>query len=298
MLSNWRSLLGGGLRFSARICNGLARRVEGRGSSMITASGDRSLYRTPDGDYFWLNDTSYVDQCIIRDGVFEADSVRIVRELVKPGQVVLDVGANIGYYTVILAKLVGPEGRVFAFEPTQHFQTVLKRNVAANDLLNVEIVPSGLSSKPGKGQIEIGESTATLHVPGGARLAASESISLTSLDAFANDQNLDRLDFIKVDIDGHEPAFLEGAHDALSRFDPPILLEISHQHYLEAGVTAWDFFARLRREGYRIYDEADLSEFTSLVGFLSKCGNFAYSRNILISRKAIRNRGETLIAQE
>jgi len=291
MLSGWRNILVGSLGLCARVCSAVARRIERRGSELITASATEDLYRTPDGDLFWLNRSSYVDQCIVRDGVFEADCVKIVRALVKPGQVVLDVGANIGYYTIILAKLVGPEGRVFAFEPTQHFRTVLERNVAANKLTNVEIISTGLSSKAGKGQIEIGQSTATLHVPGGAQLEASESISLTTLDAFARDRNLERLDFIKVDIDGHEPAFLDGAHDTLTRLDPPILLEISHQHYLEAGVTAWDFFARLQRDGYRIFDEAGLVELTSLVDFLAKCGNFAYSRNILISRKAIPGHG-------
>lgn len=97
-------------------------------SKLMQKGTDRNLYKTRFNDLFWLNKTGYVDQCIINSGVFEEHSTRIARRLIKEGDTVLDVGANIGYYSVMFSKLVGETGKVFAFEPTKFFGTVLSRN--------------------------------------------------------------------------------------------------------------------------------------------------------------------------
>lgn len=257
-------------------------------SELIKTGGERNLYRTRFNDLFWLNTEGYVDQCIIESGVFEPSSTEVVRQLVKPGDVVLDVGANIGYYSVILSKLVGEQGKVYCFEPTNHYGKVLKMNVDENNAKNVEIFKVGLSNQKAEMQIQIGPSSATLHSPGKVPLNFAENIKLISLDEWVEESKLAKIDFIKIDVDGHEPLFLQGAWNALDRFNPTILLEVSHPHYLDAGFTAWDFYDLLKHKGYRIYFEDKLVEIKTKEDFLFKCGNFAYSANIVISKKELR----------
>lgn len=256
-------------------------------SQLVQKGDERNLYETKSGAFFWLNSTGYVDRCIMESGVFEPLSTQVVQQLVKPGDIVLDVGANIGYYTVMLSRLVGEQGKVICFEPTSHYGRVLEKNIQANGLQNVETVRVGLSDKAQELEIQIGEHSATLHVPGNKKLNFSEKIQLLPLDVYLDDHPLARIDFIKIDVDGHEPLFLAGAKETLNRHEPVILLEISHLHYLNAGYMAWEFYDLLKNEGYYIYHENGLTELDSLEDFLKKCGNFAYSANIVLSKRRL-----------
>jgi len=256
-------------------------------SKLLIDSNPRSLYETPAGNKYWLNNTGYIDMEIINKGVFEQSSTSVINRLVKKGDVVLDVGANIGYYTVILSRLVGDEGKVIAFEPTKHFREVLKENISANELEgNIEIVDVGLSNKKGEVVIDIGPSSATLHSPKGYDLVLGhEKISLTTLDEFVKENGLERVDFVKIDVDGHEPFFFKGGWETLDKFSPTILFEISHLHYLEAGVTAWDFYDSVKSKGYNFFHEDDLSEIRSKEDFLRRCSNFDKSSNVVITKR-------------
>ena len=256
-------------------------------SMLIKQAAPRSLYKTIYDDYYWLNTTGYIDTCIINQGVFEGSSTRIVKKLVKKGDVILDIGANIGYYSVILAKLVGTTGRVLCFEPTAHYRSVLMQNLKANNISNADVFDFGLSDKEQALNIYIDNSTATLHPTGSTTNTIVERIKLITLDTFVKTDSLVEIDFVKIDVDGHEPHFFEGAWQALEYFDPIILLEISHIHFLKAGVTAWDFYDTLKGKGYRIYHEDNLVELISREVFLQKCGNFSYSSNVIISRKGL-----------
>lgn len=256
-------------------------------STLIREGGEISLYKTRFGDFFWLNKAKYVDKSIIDTGLFEPHSTEVVRKLVKSGDVVMDVGANIGYYSVILSKLVGEGGKVYCFEPTDHYSYVLQSNIEANNTKNVELIKLGLSNIRQTLDIQVGANSATLHSPGKVPLNFTERIELVSLDEWVVNHNIEKINFIKVDIDGHEPCFLNGAWNTLEKYDPVILLEVSHPHYLDAGFTAWDFYDLLKSRGYRIYHEVNLAEIVTKEDFLIKCGNFAYSANIVISKNDI-----------
>lgn len=257
-------------------------------SKIVQKGAERSLYRTADKHLFWLNSTGHVDQSIIQTGVFEPGSTLVVQRLAKKGDVVLDVGANIGYYSILMSTLVGKEGKVICFEPTQHYGKILDKNIKVNNLTNVETYRIGLSNREQELEIQIGVNSATLHVPGKKKLISSEKIKLQTLDDFIDDHPLSKIDFIKIDVDGHEPLFLEGAKNTIDKYQPNILLEVSHPHYLNAGYTAWDFYEFLKSKGFYIYHEEGLTEITDMEDFLLKCGNFAYSANIVIARKKLR----------
>ncbi|ORU93990.1 MAG: hypothetical protein A6F70_07245 [Cycloclasticus sp. symbiont of Bathymodiolus heckerae] len=256
-------------------------------SLLLIEGNPRSLYVTSLGHKFWLNRSGYIDLKIINEGGFEKSSTKIIQQLVKNGDVVLDIGANIGYYTIIFSKLVGSNGRVIAFEPTMHFKSVLERNIRANVLdENIEIIGKGLSNREESLIIDIGPSSATLHSPQGYdSILKQEEISLTTLDKFMVTQDIDRIDFIKIDVDGHEPFFFEGAWATLEKYTPIIIFEISHLHYLEAGVFAWDFYHSIISRGYNIFHEDDLKQIKSQTEFLRRCSNFNQTCNVIITKK-------------
>jgi len=253
-------------------------------SKRLAEGEQRDLYRLHDGSLFWLDGGRYLDRCLIEEGVFEPASTKWVQRLVYPGNSVLDVGANLGYYSVLLAAQVGTAGRVTAFEPTAYYRDVLMRNLQANELAGrVHIIPYGLSSETASFEIGFGECSATLHWVEDQPPVRQERIELYALDEIWPSLGLNSLDFIKADIDGHEPAFLQGAERTLSRYRPILLLEVNHANYLAAGWTAWDFYEYLRGKGWRLFSESSGREYVSRMAFLRECGNFDRSANILVA---------------
>ncbi|WP_199883821.1 FkbM family methyltransferase [Anaerosinus massiliensis] len=245
------------------------------------------MYETKYGDCFWLNNEGYLDKCIKQTGVFDPQSTNVVKNLVKKGDVVLDVGANIGYYSVLMSKLVGINERVISFELTQHYREVLQSNIEINNLNNCDIMDFGLSNGNDICEISIGSSSATMHWADDSKPIKTEKIQLKRLDDIIEFQNINKIDFIKIDVDGHEPVFLEGAWQSIEKFKPVILLEVNHANYLNYGITAWEFYDLLKRHEFFIYSEQNLAEIETKNQFLFLCGNFAYSANIIISKGKI-----------
>jgi FkbM family methyltransferase len=257
---------------------------------LIRKGDERNLYRTIYGDYYWLSKKphAHIDACIRESSVFEKNSTNIIRTLVKHGGIVLDIGANIGYYSVIMSKLVGIDGKVICFEPTMHYRDVLKKNIEINNLNNIEVFSFGLSNRKQEMEISIGASSATLHEPEETiNNKKREIVYLRTLDECISDMNIDRIDFIKIDVDGHEPAFLEGAIKSIEKYSPVILLEVNHLNYIESDICAWDFYDSLIEQGFYVYSEIGLTEFASRSEFLKECGNFAYSANIVITKNKL-----------
>ena len=259
-------------------------------ATLIEKGEDRNLYKTYYDNYFWLkvDHKAYIDRCLRQFSMFEKESTEVVKNLIKQGDIVLDVGANIGYYSVIMSKIIRDKGKVLCFEPTQYYRRLLEANIVANKLTNLEIYDFSLSDKKQQMGISIGFSSATLHDPKGTIINKHrEAIELRTLDVYIGELNIDRIDFIKIDVDGHEPAFLNGARNTIDKYSPIILLEISHLYYLEANVFAWDFYDGLVEQGFYIYSEKGIDEFNDRCEFLKECGNSAYSANIIISKNKL-----------
>jgi FkbM family methyltransferase len=259
-------------------------------SELSLADENRKLYKTIYGDKFFLNNIGCIDNNIKDFSVWEPESTSVIKHLLKQGMVVLDIGANIGYYTVIMSKLVGEQGKVLAFEPTKHFYNVLECTVEVNNLKNVELYNFGLSNENIESEISIGEHSATIHwlkdsPRNGGNPLSVENIRLKKLDDIIDSLNISKLDFIKIDVDGHEPAFLEGAWETLKKYKPVILMEIDHQHYKKAGYTAWDFYNKLKDKGFHVYSEKDMSEYLNEESFLVECGNFNAGANIILMQE-------------
>ncbi len=233
----------------------------------------------------------YLDRSIYETGYFEKLTNLSVKKLLNEGDIVLDVGANIGYYSLLFSKLVGDSGKVICFEPTKCYLNELRYNLKLNRISNCIVEDFGLSSKLREIDISIGDSSATLHWTEEYMMPkATEKIKLKTLDSYILSNSrlgeFPHIDFIKVDIDGHEPDFLKGALKTIEKYKPIILLEISQDHYLQAGHNAIDFYDYLKELRFMIYDE-ELSEFTSKRDYLVRCANFTSSANVFISQKPL-----------
>ena len=188
-------------------------------------------------------------------GVYEPFETELVRRELKPGDVVLDLGANIGYYTLLCAKLVGQAGKVFAFEPDPDNFAILERNVELNEYENVVAVQAAVSNSSG---------TASLHLAsenkGDHRLYGSQDdrptieVETLRLDEYLSDYS-GPIDFVKVDIQGAEGMALEGMHETLLRTKPRILLtEFAPASLLRAGTEPRQYLSRLVEIGFALYE--------------------------------------------
>jgi FkbM family methyltransferase len=187
-------------------------------------------------DIRWQLDLSEgIDFSIYLLGAFERPTVAAFDKLVRPGSVIFDIGANVGAHTLQLAKRAAPNGRVFAFEPADFAFEKLRKNLALNPdlekltcayqiLLSCENAPLPkpeiYASWPlrGRGQV---------HAKHRGRLVPTRKAAVDTLDNFVKRERIERLDLIKIDVDGHESQVLAGGVQTLTRFRPVLLLEIS-----------------------------------------------------------------------
>jgi FkbM family methyltransferase len=178
----------------------------------------------PDGTRFKFFVYSEADQFISariqRRGSWEPFPTSIMLSLIRPGDVVVDIGANIGWYTVALALKVGETGRVFGFEPEPENADMLERNVALNELRNVRVFRCALADNTGT--MDLVKSATN---KGDHRLSTTSGsaegtpITVETLDGLAarHGLNVDQARIVKVDTQGAEVHVLRGAHATLAR---------------------------------------------------------------------------------
>jgi FkbM family methyltransferase len=155
-------------------------------------------------------------------GSYEAAKQRKIMELVRPGMVCWDVGANVGFYTLLLAKLAGAEGRVYAFEPLPANLELLQRHVEINSYRNVRIFKSALGNFDGAARFDLGPSNSMGHMAAGGPLQVSCSRADTLLAA----GEVEAPDVIKIDVEGAEADVLRGACGSMKKH--PVILLATH----------------------------------------------------------------------
>lgn len=196
-----------------------------------------------------------IDSQLYYTGSFEPDTERTIRKLVRAGDVVADVGANIGYLTLHLARRVGASGRVYAFEPADETFDRLTTNLGLNNLPQVVPVRAGVSDTPSEGVSVTIQSTYRLD---GRDEGVEQRIRLTTIDDLVEEEGLTRLDFLKIDTDGMEVNVLRGARRSLERFRPSILTECGPSDLLNAGTSAGVLIGSLESLGYAFYRPGSL----------------------------------------
>ena len=187
---------------------------------------------------------------------YEESEAKIMEEKIETGNIVVDIGANIGLHTLNMARIVGNTGRVFAFEPDPSNFEILRKNVKINNYQNIILEEKAVGDKHGR---------ATLyqsHHPGNHRLfpqtkqAKGEvEVELTSLDKYFIDSNLaEKINFIKIDVEGLEFSVLNGMKNILKNNKKiKILFEFVPENIMEVGFAPIGVLNLLTSIGFKLY---------------------------------------------
>lgn len=190
-------------------------------------------------------------------GCLELKETRLLRRWLRPGMTIFDVGANVGYYTALTASLVGPRGRVVAIEPSAAYEK-LAEWVRNNQLAYVSPFRIGLSDRAGYLPIYLGDEsnyTPTMVAHGG--LTPFDTVPVCTLDDLAERVGIDHIDFLKIDVEGHEPAVFRGAKQLLNRGAIRAILCEFNEHWLRAsGSSSAELWQMLVEAGFR--DPSDM----------------------------------------
>jgi len=187
--------------------------------------------------------------------IYEPSETAFFQRIVQSGDTVLDVGANIGYYTLLFAKQAGANGKVYAIEPAPGNFSLLTRNVALNHYTNVVLFNKAVSSSTGKTRLYLSDENRGDHrIYATATPRPSVEVEMVSLDDLLPPETLPHVSVVKMDIQGAEHAALRGMQRLLDR-SPAVTLAMEfwpHGLHL-AGVKPADTLALLRSWGFSLY---------------------------------------------
>lgn len=201
-------------------------------------------------------------------GILDVGKDRLF-SLLQPGNLFLDVGANIGEICLHATKQVGENGKVLAFEPIPLNQQNLRRNISLNPALaeRIELFPFALGEKDE-------EEVAFIHPrkdnqgmirvqPLHDKKEVFETVSMRSLDSFLTEKGVTRLDGIKIDVEGYELKVLKGGRESITQFHPWLYLELDDSNLRAQGDSAQALVTFLASIGYLIQDAATEKTITS-----------------------------------
>jgi len=163
----------------------------------------------------------------------------------KLGDIVFDIGAYVGDTALWFSKAVGPQGKVYAFEPEPHNFAKLKANLERNNVTNVVPLQLALSENEGEMQVASGGISSTITQAG-----TGISVKVTTIDKVVEPNKLPRVDFMKMDVEGHELKVLEGAHETIKTSKPSLAL--SAYHHGEDLINLPKFLLQLN-QNYKFY---------------------------------------------
>lgn len=215
------------------------------------------LVETPGGRLFVdEDDTGSVARALLRKGRYEKEWTRWLERVVRPGMHALDIGANIGYYTALLARLVGPTGSVVSCEPDPHNCGLLRRTVAENRYAHVRVVEAAVSARAGRATLYRDAAWHGVHsLARENTVHASESaveVATVTVDALMADGH-PRVDFAKIDAQGAEADILAAAEAFLSQPRATVLIEVWPRGLEGLGGSIAAVTDPFRRHGFASY---------------------------------------------
>ena len=214
----------------------------------------------PDGYVFPVDRGTLIGWSVHFFGTYEPEVRTEIHRHLKPGAIAIDVGANVGWHTLLMAARAGSTGRVYAFEPNDSTRRRLVSAVEANDLTHVTVDGRGVADRVGTSGFQaplaghVWDGTGRLTAePAQDRREGREreegqerperqttAIECTTLDAFVAERHIDRLAFVKIDVEGWELSVLRGARHVLSALRPVVVFEFDPAYVSRSGGAADD----------------------------------------------------------
>lgn len=191
-----------------------------------------------------LDSRNWIDWNLLFRGVFEPHVTRLLERLTCEGGVAVDIGANIGAHTLTLAKTLGVNGTVLAFEPNTLVRSALERNVALNNFRNCHVYACALGDQPGVVPLRVPKmGSAEYSNMGLASLIALDTphdlveVQVRTLDDVVCEAGLVRIDLVKIDVQGYECRVLAGCSKVLAKYSPVVIFEFEAWAWAKADAT-------------------------------------------------------------
>lgn len=215
---------------------------------------DADLEVIRDGHRWLLNPSDFVQCEFFWLGTRDTWDMYHVKRLLRAGSVIFDVGANFGHYAITLADALHRDCSVHAFEPFPPNFERLRTNMRMNTLEDIiQVHAIGLSDSAGSGYMTTradNSGAATFAVSGGAKRYHA---ALTTLDSFCTQYRIEKLDFVKIDVEGYEDKLLLGGKETIRRFSPLMLMELDPPKLIRAASSVDRVVARLNDFGYELW---------------------------------------------
>lgn len=235
----------------------------------------RTFRRVERGGIEWDLDISCMMQWPIYWGLAE-DARERLYSLIHRDDTVFDVGANIGETTLNFARLVGPGGQVYSFEPDPYNYERAGNNISLNDFSNITLAQVGIAEE----EKEVRLFKVDPHNLGMNRILPEESssgfdsalIRCRTLDSVVQEEHVSRVSLIKMDIEGYEMNALRGARDTLERFSPVLFIEVGDSKLRENGSSAAELIRFLLEMGYRVFFAPNGQEIDDTFAFPTEAG--------------------------
>lgn len=167
---------------------------------------------------------------------FEHKTISVIKKHVKEGMVVVDIGANIGLYSILLSRLVGEKGKVYAFEPDNEIYDILIENLKLSKCFNVEVCRKALSDKNSTVVLtrpEDNSGDAFNFIKEVTDNSSPNTLQTETLDSFLNDRLISEIDFIKIDVEGAELLCLRGAQKTLLKSTSISIVSECYEKFLQ-----------------------------------------------------------------
>jgi len=214
---------------------------------------------------FWAGPDNKIEAVLLQsDGRYDISNFAAIEKLVNHGDVCFDIGANIGIYSVIFSKLSGQDTNTHSFEPVAHIRNRLTMNAKLNGFDDIHVNAFALGATPEttnmnqvKEGVFRGGTSSFLKNENWQSLSESDfeavPVEIKTLDSYASNKNLKKINFLKIDVEGFEWNVLQGAQETLKRFKPHILMEYDFDRHNEEQKPDdyKDFFESI---GYRAYE--------------------------------------------
>lgn len=215
-----------------------------------------------------------ISRALYVSGLYEPNSALVLKAWLQPGMTFIDIGANIGLFTLLGSRWVGASGRVIAVEPSPRERQRLITHLRVNAIHNVEVVDAAVSERTGNGDLLVAmpehsglNTLAPRFAYSGVAAAETVVVPLVTLNALVARAGLERVDVIKLDVEGGEYAALKGGEAVLRRFRPRLIIEVVGSALEASGASAEALASLLSQTEYELFeidDDAALSPLRDL----------------------------------
>ena len=204
-----------------------------------------------------LDTNDHLAQRIRCEEGFEPEVRVEVERIASRGVNVIDIGANIGYYSILASRLIGPEKRVISFEPQATMVSKLRRNIEANALCNVDVFQYALADKSGTATFNLPpegvEAFGSMHANGRFKVARTVEVEMHRLDDVLETLGNPKIGLVKMDAEGAELLILRGAAKLLASPDrPDLIFEANEVNCKPFGYCVFDILQYVHSFGYRL----------------------------------------------